>query len=233
MALFEKTESFLGRYKRIVPVTKALKPLFNLMFYILCVLFALFLIIALILVFVNVDADKMLLPPDMNAVRDALGKVTSYSLKLGNGIKITAPAEDITTAHIKLVIYAKLFGWCVTFLSAAPAFKLIALLFGNISKNKVLNEDNAKYINYTGIIIIIGDFLYTLVNNVFNYEQVRRFAAAAKVGFSFDLQWFGVMTGLFIIIIGTIYGYACSVANRREVDNGGETKHIVQTESGK
>jgi len=229
MALFEKTDSFLGRYKRIVPVTKALRPLFNILFYILCVLLALFTIIAFIMIFVNVDADKMLLPPDMNAVRDELGNITSYSLKLGNGIQIISPASEITLAHIKLVIYARLCTWCVTFLCAAPIFKLISLLFANIGKNNVFSEENAKYINYTGIIIIIGDFLFTLTNNIFNYQQVRRFVTAAEVDYSFDIQWFGIIIGLFIIIIGTIYGYACSVANGQDANKEQKTKDIVQT----
>ncbi|NCA93434.1 DUF2975 domain-containing protein [bacterium] len=231
MTLFEKTDSFLGRYKRIVPVTKALKPVFNILFYILCVLLALFIIIALIMIFVNVNVDKMLLPPDMNAIKDSAGNITSYSLKLGNGIQIISPASEVTLTHVKLVIYAKLCAWCVTFLCAAPVFKLISMLFANISKNKVFCEDNAKYINYTGIIIIIGDFLFTLVNNVFNYEQVRRFVTSAEVDYSFDIQWFGIIMGLFIIVIGTIYGYACSVANNAE--KSGPSVNIIKTESTK
>lgn len=213
MALFEKTDSFLGRYKRIVPVAKVLKPVFTLLFYVLSVLFALFIVIAFILFFVNVDAGKMLLPPDMHAVKDEMGNILTYSLKLGNGIRILSPAAEITTAHIKLVIYAKLCGWCVTFISAAPIFRLLSRLFHNVANGDVLSEENAKYINYTGIIIIVGDFVYRVVANVFNYEQVRRFTGV-NVGFSFDINYFGIMTGLFIIVIGTIYGYACAVAGR-------------------
>jgi hypothetical protein len=232
MSLFEKTDSFLGRYRRIVPVTKTLKPIFNILFYILCVLFALFLIIGFILLFVSVDVDKMLLPPDMNTIKDSLGNITSYSLRLGNGIQIISPAKDVTLWHIKLVIYAKICTWCVTFLCAAPVFKLAAKLFSNVSENKILNEENAKYINYTGIIIIVSDFFYTVVNNVFNYEQVKKFITTAKIDYSFDIEWFGIIMGLFIIVIGTIYGYACSVANHNN-KNEEIKRDIVQNGSEK
>lgn len=228
MPLFEKTNSFLGRYNRIVPVTKALRPVFNILFYILCVMVALFAIIAFIMIFVNVDVDKMLLPPDMAAIKDGAGNIVEYSLKLGNGIEVISPASDVTLSYIKLVIYARLAVWSITFLCAAPILKLIALLFANISKNDIFSENNAKYINYTGIIIIAGDFIYTLANNFFNYLQVEKFVASTHVDYSFDLEWFGIIMGAFIITVGTIYGYACSMANNtNKIDQN--SKDIIET----
>lgn len=213
MGILQKTDNFLGRYKRIVPFCKALKPVFNILFYGCCILAALFVIMAFILIFINVDVEKMLLPPDMSTVRDAAGTITSYSLRLGNGVEIVTDAAAVTLGHIKLVIYAKLAIWFFTFLCTAPVFSLMAKVFGNISKGYVLNEENAKYINITGVIIAGGTFLFTIINNLFNYAQIHKFVTTAQIHFSFDVQWYGIILGVFIIIIGTIYGYACSLAN--------------------
>lgn len=213
MKLFQKTDNFLGRYKRIVPVCKVLKPIFTALFYVCCVLAALLVVIAFILIFINVDVDKMLLPPDMSSIKDEAGEIVSYSLRLGNGIEIVTAASDVTLGHIKLVIYAKAAIWFLTFLCIAPVFRFMSNVFGNIAKGNVLGEENAKYINITGVIIAAGSFLFTLVNNVFNYAQIHKFVSAADIKYATDIQWFGIVLGVFIIIIGTIYGYACSLAN--------------------
>ena len=213
MALLQKTDNFLGRYKRIVPFCKVLRPVFNILFYACCILSALFVIIAFILIFINVDVEKMLLPPHMSTLRDEAGTILSYSLRLGNGIEIVSAASDVTLGHIKLVIYAKLAIWVLTFLCVAPVFRLMSKVFGNISKGYVLNEENAKFINITGVIIAGGSFVFTLVNNVFNYAQIHKFVTATQIQYATDIQWYGILLGIFIIIIGTIYGYACSLAN--------------------
>ncbi|MEG2003868.1 MAG: DUF2975 domain-containing protein, partial [Clostridia bacterium] len=78
-------------------------------------------------------------------------------------------------------------------------------------KNEVLNEANAKYINYIGMIILFGNTLLTILVNVFNYVQIKKFITTEhEISYSFDIEWFGIIIGIFIVIIGTIYGYACS-----------------------
>ena len=99
--MLKKTEDFLGRYGRICPIARVLSPVFTGAFYVGLAVAALLLITALIVLFVNVDVEKMLLPPDMKALRDASGAVTEYSLDLGNGIRIVSPASAVTLSHIK------------------------------------------------------------------------------------------------------------------------------------
>ena len=212
MAILQKTDSFLGRYKRIVPALKITRPLFVGAFY-LCLLFtALILIVSLILLFVRVSPEKMLLPPDMVAVKDATGLITSYKLELGNGVGVTCAAADITLGHIKLVIYAKLLLGAVALVCLAPIFRFISLAFKNVASGNVFDEQNAKYINYCGVLIMAGSFLYTAFENIFNYAQINKFVTNADVHFVFELNWFGIIMGLFVVVIGTIYGYTCSVA---------------------
>ncbi len=214
MAILHKARGFLGRYGRAVAFLKILAPLFGILFYVFLVMFALFAVVGLILVFVSTDVSKMLLPPHMKALRDSFGEITSYSLKLGNGLKIVSPVSDITLSHIKLVVYAKLCSYGVTLVFSAMALRLTSKLFTNVVKGKVLSEENAKHINYTGVLVMVGGVVYSVVNNLFNYIQVKRFAADLKVNYSFDIEWFGIIMGMFIIVIGTIYGYACFISSQ-------------------
>ena len=92
--MLKKTEDFLGRYGRICPIARVLSPVFTGAFYVGLAVAALLLITALIVLFVNVDVEKMLLPPDMKALRDASGAVTEYSLDLGNGIRCLLYTSD-------------------------------------------------------------------------------------------------------------------------------------------
>ncbi|MDL2286941.1 DUF2975 domain-containing protein [Eubacteriales bacterium OttesenSCG-928-G02] len=226
MGLFKKTDNFLGRYKSIVPITKFLAPVFNALFYIILVLVALIVIVTIIVFLANVDVDKMLLPPDMDAIKEN-GIIKFYSLKLGNGIKIISEASTITLSHIKLVIYSKLAVWGLNLLIMAPIFKFLSKLFKNVSKNEVLNEQNAISINYVGMIILIGNTISNILKNAMNYLQVNKFmsVAAENIEYLFDIELFGIVMGIFIITVGTIYGYACSIAS-----NTSESRNVIQAE---
>jgi len=230
MGFLQKTDSFLGRYKRIVPVLKITRPLLIGAFY-LCLLFvALLLIISLILVFVSVSPDKMLLPPDMVAVKDASGVITAYKLELGNGVGVTCAAADVTLGHIKLVIYAKILLAAVALACLAPIFRFLSVTFKNFAEGRVLEAENAKYINYCGILIMAGSFLYTAFENLFNYAQINKFVTNADVHFVFELNWFGIILGVFVVVIGTMYGYTCSVALEKISDAQKSKEMIVPEE---
>lgn len=214
MSIFKKTDNFLGRYYRIVPISKFLSPVFAGLFYVSAVCFALLGIIAIIMLFVNVDVDKMLLPPHMTAIKDSADVITGYSLNLGNGIKIASDASFITLSHIKTVIYCRLGSYALALMICAPIFKFLSILFKNIGSDKVLNEQNAKYINYIGMIILFGNTIVTVMNNVFNYIMMNKFIISEhEISFSLDIELFGIVIGMFIVVIGTIYGYACSRAS--------------------
>ena len=130
--MLKKTEDFLGRYGRICPIARVLSPVFPGAFYVVLAVAALLLIAALIVLFVNVDVEKMLL-------RDASGAVTEYSLDLGNGIRIVSPASAVTLSHIKTVIYSSIAAWLLLLLVACPVFRFLSVLLRNVGRKEALN----------------------------------------------------------------------------------------------
>ena len=212
--MLKKTEDFLGRYGRICPIARVLSPVFTGAFYVGLAVAALLLITALIVLFVNVDVEKMLLPPDMKALRDASGAVTEYSLDLGNGIRIVSPASAVTLSHIKTVIYSSIAAWLLLLLVACPVFRFLSVLLRNVGRKEALNEENARMINYIGLVILIGNTLIVALNNLLNYIQINKFVSMSehRIEYAFSIEGAGIIMGLFILAVGTIYGYACSVA---------------------
>lgn len=161
-----------------------LSPVFTGAFYVGLAVAALLLITALIVLFVNVDVEKMLLPPDMKALRDASGAVTEYSLDLGNGIRIVSPASAVTLSHIKTVIYSSIAAWLLLLLVACPVFRFLSVLLRNVGRKEALNEENARMINYIGLVILIGNTLIVALNNLLNYIQINKSSLCPSIGSS-------------------------------------------------
>lgn len=226
--MLKKTDDFLGRYSRICPIARLLSPVFTAAFYVCAALAAVTVIVAFIVLLVNVEVEKMLLPPGMQAIRDTAGAVTEYSLDLGNGIKIISAADSVTLSHIKTVIYADLASLFLLLCVICPVCRFMALLMKNVGRKEALNEENARMINYIGIVVLVGNTLVTALNNLFNYVQINKFITAAdrRIEYVFSIEWAGIITGIFIIVVGTIYGYACSVA----AQNGLHTSALTEYE---
>ena len=147
-------------------------------------------------------------------LRDASGAVTEYSLDLGNGIRIVSPASAVTLSHIKTVIYSSIAAWLLLLLVACPVFRFLSVLLRNVGRKEALNEENARMINYIGLVILIGNTLIVALNNLLNYIQINKFVSMSehRIEYAFSIEWAGIIMGLFILAVGTIYGYACSVA---------------------
>ena len=212
--MLKKTDDFLGRYARICPIARLLSPVFTAAFYVGLAAAALLLITALIVLFVSVEPEKMLLPPRMQALRDVSGAVTEYSLDLGSGIRIVSPASAVTLSHIKTVIYSSIASWLLLLLVACPVFRFLSVLLKNVGRKEALNEENARMINYIGLVILVGNTLIVALNNLLNYIQINKFVSMSehRIEYAFSIEWAGIIMGLFILAVGTIYGYACSVA---------------------
>lgn len=228
MSVFKRTNSFLGRYSRIIPFSKVLSPICSAAYHITAVLLALLAIIAVVMVFVNVPAEQMLLPPRMSAIKNDAGELISYSLKLGNGIKIICPESTVTLSHIKTVFFCRIAIYALVLAVSVPVFRLLTMLFKSVAADDIMNEKNAKYINYIGLIVIAGNILVSILANLFNYILINKFLGnTVDIGFVFDTDWMGAIVGIFIITIGTLYGYACSkhavMTSVAVYDNPGET----------
>ena len=125
-----------------------------------------------------------------------------------------SPASAVTLSHIKTVIYSSIAAWLLLLLVACPVFRFLSVLLRNVGRKEALNEENARMINYIGLVILIGNTLIVALNNLLNYIQINKFVSMSehRIEYAFSIEWAGIIMGLFILAVGTIYGYACSVA---------------------
>jgi len=190
-----------------MPFSKVLSPICTVLYHVAAVMLALLAVMALIMLFVNVPAEQMILPPRMSAIKDPSGAITEYSLKLGGGIKVFTDAGDITLSHIKTVFYCRIASYVLALAMSIPIFKLLSGILKKIGGGDIFAESNAKYINYIGAIVTVGNLLVSILNGVFNYVQIDKFLG--NIAYSFDVDWMSVLPGSFILISGTVYGCAC------------------------
>lgn len=204
MKILKKSNDFSDRFTRIAPVAKILSVVFKALAYVAFVLAALLLVVAVVLIFIDVDVDDLLFTPHMDKLSD-----TQYSLSLGNGIEII-PNKMISADHIKGAAYSGIFTLFAILLVCVPIFGFLGKLLKNVGKKEPLSVENAMLVNYIGLCIAVGTPLVLLVKQFFNYKLVSIFVDE-KVVFNPSLDVYGIVLGVFIMIIGTIYGYACSM----------------------
>lgn len=104
--------------------------------------------------------------------------------------------------------------WLLLLLVACPGVPFSVRSFEEGRQEEALNEENARMINYIGLVILVGNTLIVALNNLLNYIQINKFVSMSehRIEYAFSIEWAGIIMGLFILAVGTIYGYACSVA---------------------
>ena len=96
-------------------------------------------------------------------------------------------------------------------LVCTPVFHFLSKLMKNVAAGKVLSEENAACVNFIGMAIMLGNPIVLLVQRFFNYKLMSIFVKNIELKFDFGIDLFGFLLGLLIILIGTIYGYACNI----------------------
>lgn len=209
MAFINKGQEKDTRYSRIAPICKALWVFFRVLSYISGILVGLLGVMAVVLIFVNVTAEEMLFTPYMKVVEE--GGVRMFDVRLGNGVEVFRPYDDVAMTSIKGAVYAGLFSLMAALAVCMPVFHFLSKLMKNVSAGKVLVPDNANSVNYIGLSIMAGNPIVLLINRFFNYKLISYFVEDIKLEFDFGIDLFGFILGLLIIVIGTIYGYACTL----------------------
>lgn len=204
MAVLKKSNDFSDRFTRIAPIARVLALVFKALSYVIAVLAALLLVVAVVLIFVDVEVDDLLFTPHMDKIGEG-----QYSLSLGNGIEIV-PNKTIGAGHIKGAAYSGIFTLFAILIVCVPIFGFLGKLMKNVGKKEPLSVENAMLVNYIGLCIAVGTPLVLLIKQFFNYKLVSIFVDE-KVMFNPSLDVYGIILGVFIMIIGTIYGYACSM----------------------
>ncbi len=212
MALIKKGSDIDTRYEKITPVCKLLWRAFKLLAYVAAGLTALLGVMSVVLVFVNVSAEELLFTPYMKVVTE--NGVRKFDVCLGNGIEVLRAYEDVDTGNIKGAVYAGIFTLMAGLAVSIPVFNYLGKLFKNVGNGIVLSADNAAYVNYIGLSIMIGNPLVLLIKRYFNYALIKNFVDG-DLRFDFGIDLFGVFLGLLLIVFGTIYGQACA-AHKKE-----------------
>lgn len=202
------------KYCSVETLAKYLAPVFSVLFYAALALAALLVIIAVIVLIVNVEPEEMLLPPYMQKIFASDGTIQAFSINLGNGVKVTRNAAAVTLSDIKTVIYGFICVSVVTLAALIPVLRFLSKLLVNVGAGKVLEPDNARRINYIGLTAIIASVVTGIMSHLFNYMIFRLFVTAAEdVSLSVSVDFYGIIIGVFILLIGYIYGYACALHN--------------------
>lgn len=201
-----------ARYERITPVCRLLWRPFKLLAYVAAGAAALLCVIAAVLVFVNVSAEELLFTPYMKLVTE--DGVKKFDVCLGNGIEVLRAYDAVDLNSIKCAVYAGIFTLAAALTVCVPVFTNLGKLFKSIGNGCVLAPENAAYVNYIGLSVMIGNPAVLLIKRYFNYRLIKAFVDG-DLRFDFGIDLFGVFLGLLLIIFGTIYGQACT-AHKRE-----------------
>ena len=199
-------------YKFVFVFSKLFSPVFNILFYIAVFFIVLSMILCIIIFFVNVEAEKMLLPPFMHKIADDTGNITSYEISFGNGIKIITDVANVELGDIKSVLYAGLFVLICTFLTIAPIFKFLSMLLKNITSgnlNDIIDEQNPRYVMFIGLCVFLGTILIRFMMRFYNYYLAVRFIKGApqEIKLSLGIDFLDGITGLVILFVGLIFAY--------------------------
>lgn len=195
------------RYNKTKTVCKAIAPVFKAMSYVFAFAAALLAIVSFVLIFVNVQAEELIFTPYMDIIEKDGG--TFFDIELGNGVRVFREYEEVATGDIKGTLFAGIFTLLAWLAVCVPVFYLLSKLFKNIGVGAVLNYENAACVNYIGVCIMLGNPVVLLIKRYFNYKMMSYFVDI-ETKFDFGIDLFGVVLGLLIVAIGTIYGYACT-----------------------
>ena len=183
-------------------------PVFSAAFYVFIVLVAIMLVALPIIALANVTAGEMLLPPFMRGGES--NGTTGYFISLGNGLSMFAAGDSVTAVKIKSSIYLAFMLWSVTLAALIPLCRFISKLCANVRDDRIFEPKNAAYVNYTGITVIAGGLAISFLTRFYNYGLVTLFTSGAgDVKFAPGISAGGIFIGLFILLLGSIWGYAC------------------------
>lgn len=208
MAIIKKGNEIETRYTGIAPVCKALWRVFKVLAYVAAGAAALLAVMAVVLVFVDVTAEELLFTPYMKVITRDGEKM--FDVALGNGIEVLRAHDAVDVSNIKGALYAGIFTLMTALAVCVPVFTNLGKLLKNVGQGNPLSADNARYVNFIGLSIMVGNPIVLLIKRYFNYALMKNFVDTEMV-FDFGIDLFGVMLGLLLILFGTVYGYACSL----------------------
>lgn len=193
-------------------------PIFTAVAAVAALVAVLMIIIIPIVFFVNVPPDQMLLPPYMNALKGG-GVITEYGITVGGGVKFSVPADSVTTGDIKAVVYSFALLGAFVCLEVAAVSSFLAKLAKGLKEYGPFDVRNADTVNFIGITVITAEVLVGVVYRFLNYTMIKTFSAEAEtVKYVFGVSVTPILLGVFILLVGFIYGYACITYQKESLE---------------
>ena len=193
-------------------------PIFTAVAAVAALVAVLMIIIIPIVFFVNVPPQDMLLPPYMNAIKDG-GEIIEYGITVGGGVRFSVPADTVSTGDIKSVVYSFALLGAFVCLEVAAVSTFLAKLAKGLKKSGPLDVQNADKVNFIGITVITGEVIISALYRFLNYTMIKTFSAEAEtVKYVFGVSVTPILLGVFILLVGFIYGYACITYQKENSD---------------
>ena len=102
-----------------------------------------------------------------------------------------------------------------------PICRFLSKLCANVRDDNIFDKKNADYVNFTGLTVMAGELVISFLTRWYNYKLVTLFAASTEnVSFAPGISVTGILIGLFILLVGSIYGYACRVYGASALNPG-------------
>lgn len=193
-------------YRATGRVARPLAFLLHIAFFILLGIAAVSVVCMLIIAPMNAALEDMTLAPYLRAETGSGGN-TVYHVTLGDGVRMTVPAERVTAGAVKTALYAGLVQLCLACLVLAPICRFVSVLLGNLAAGRYGDKRNPDMICFCALTLLVGSPVLSAVSGWFNYLLQKTFAGpGAMMKFVFSPDWFALGAGLMLLLAGFAYG---------------------------
>lgn len=193
-------------YRATGRVARPLAFLLRVVFYVLLGIAAVSVICMLIIAPMQAALEDMTLAPYLRAETGSGGNAV-YHVTLGDGVRMTVPAERVNAAAVKTALYAGLVQLCLGCLVLAPVCRFISILLANLAAGRFGDKRNPDMICFCALTLLVGSPILSAVSGWFNYLLQKTFAGpGVMMKFIFTPDWYALGAGLLLLLAGFAYG---------------------------
>ena len=193
-------------YRATGRVARPLAFLLRIAFFVLIGIAAVSVVCMLIIAPMNAALEDMALAPYLRAETGSGGN-TVYHVTLGDGVRMTVPAERVTAGAVKTALYAGLVQLCLGCLVLAPICRFVSVLLGNLAAGRYGDKRNPDMVCFCALTLLVGSPVLSAVSGWFNYLLQKTFAGTGvMMKFVFSPDWFALCAGLLLLLAGFVYG---------------------------
>jgi len=193
-------------YRSIGKVARPLSFCLKITFYVLLAATLIALICIPIVALMRISPEEMVLPPFLQAETGSSGN-TVYHVSLGDGVRISVPADRVTASAVKSALYAQILQFCLCCVILAPVCRFVSILLHNLAERRFGDKKNPDMICFSALTLLVGSPLISAASGYFTYILQKNFAGPGiLVKYSFQLDWTALILGLLLLLAGFAYG---------------------------